>query len=121
MKLVGIAWLRPNLVAHPIDGCLVEFTHIAGRLRIEPAPLKHGPSATLFKRCVVEISVWSSVEYFLRERRSLDHVTSKKILLVSFDGGQQTFEALDVHRFFEAVFHCLIDERMGWNLSFTGQ
>jgi hypothetical protein len=79
----------------------------------------HRTCATFFQRRVIEISIRTSVEDFLRQRRSFDHITGEKVLLISFDRFQQLDEAFNVHCFFQTVFHRLMDQGMLRNFSFT--
>ena len=110
VKFVCISWLGPHFFTHAIDRGLVELAHVCGRFRVEPASLKHRACAAFFERSIVEVCVRSGVENFLRQRRGLDDVASKEVLLVSFDRSQQTFETVDVHRLFQAVFDRLVHE-----------
>src|SRR5690348_2866443 len=121
MKLISVSRIGPDFLTHAIDRSLIQLPEIARSLRIEPATLKHRTRATFFERRVVEIRVWPSVEYLLRKRRRFDDVTREQVLLVTLDRRQQSFETVDVHRFFETVFHCLIYERMRRDLSFAGR
>jgi len=85
VQLVSIFHARPGFIANAVDSALIEFAHVAGSLRIEPAPLLHGSCASLLERRVVEIGVRARVQNFLRQRRGFNHVASEEVLFIPFN------------------------------------
>jgi len=81
--------------------------------------LKYGSRSPFFQGCIVKIGIRPSIEDFLSKRRSFDHITGEKVFFVALNGGQQLLLTLHIHRFFQTVFHGLVYQRMGWDLTFT--
>src|SRR5688572_11134271 len=121
MQFVSILWLRPGLRTNPRNGCGVELAEIGSFLRIQPAPAVNGLGSPLLQRGVVEESVWSSREYFSRQRRRLDTVAGYKHLLVALHGSQQMLQAIDIHRFFQTVAQRLLNQRVVRDLALAAQ
>ncbi len=61
VHFIGIGGRRPGLLAYILDRLWVQCPKIIGRLGVAPAPVEHGLSATLLKRCVIEKRVGAGV------------------------------------------------------------
>ncbi|EXF42603.1 hypothetical protein BAY1663_04989 [Pseudomonas sp. BAY1663] len=69
VHLVGIAHLRPGLLAHRVDRLGVQRAEVVARFRVAPAPAEHRLGAPLFQRRVVEKGIGPCAEHFHRQRR----------------------------------------------------
>ncbi len=114
MKFVGIIDVRPYFAANSLDCPQIERAKIRSRFGIEPSPLKHSPSPSLFKRRVVEKRIRPRVQNFLRERGCFNNVTGDQSFFAALDRSEQRLEAFDVHRFFETIANSLSNQRMIW-------
>src|SRR5262249_3083609 len=116
MQLITICDIWPHFVADPLDGCQIERSKVRSGLRVQPSTLLDCPSTTLFQGCVVQKSVGSRVQYFLREGRRLEDISGDKFSFAFFDRSQKPFESAYVHRLFQTIANRLIDQWVIGNL-----
>ena len=68
MELVAGFGIGPGLLAHEVDGGLIELAELIGRLDVQTTPRDHGLRAALLERRVVEEGIRPGVQDFMTER-----------------------------------------------------
>ena len=112
MELVDRRRIGPHFFAHTCDGVGIELADIGGRFRIHPTARHDRLGATLFERCIVEISVGTCGHHFECERRGLGQIARNDIDLTADQSAQQMLEPVRIHGFFQTIAQCLLHERM---------
>ena len=118
MHLVGVAHLRPRLLAHGGNRVGIEPAQIVRAVGI-PAAALYGLGAALFQRCIVEERIRRRVQHFCGERAGRGEVARDHVDGAALDRTQNGQQAIDVHRLAQAVVHGLIDQRMIRHLAFA--
>ena len=112
MELVGVPYQRPGVPRRVLDCFGVQGCEVALVLGQRP-PKGHGPRPPLlYLAVVVEKRVRHGVQYLVAEGRRLHRVLREHLDVTVLDRGQHVVEALDVHRFRQAVAQCLEHDRM---------
>ena len=117
VQLVGVAGFGPHLVAHLPNRLGVELAQVGRAGGIHPAPRQHGLGAALLERRVVEEGIGPRGEDFERERRGFGEVAGRHFDGAAFQAREQGFEAVDIHRFVQAIIDRLPHQRMVGNLA----
>ena len=112
MQLVGIASLWPGFFAHLADRLRVEAAEVGGGRRIHPAPRHDGLRSAFFDRGVVQVRIRTSGEDVERERGGLGQVAGRDRDGAARERAEHSFEAVDVHRFVQAIVDRLAHQRM---------
>ena len=111
-KLICIANIGPRLLANFGDRSGIEPADFRQHRFGQHAAHLDGAGAALFEWSVVEIGVGIGVQNFVRELRGHGGFDGHAANASSGDVFQDYFQAIDVHRFGERVFHGFARERM---------
>ena len=116
VKLVGVANIRPSLLAHFGDGRGIEPADFREHGFGQHAAHLDGAGAAFFERRVVQIGVGIRVQDLVRKLRRHGRIDGEASDLSCGDIVQDDFQALDIHRFGERVLHRFAHQRMIGNL-----
>ena len=115
VQFFGVARVGARFVDDARDGGGIERP-VRGA-RVGRSPRLHRVRPPLLQRRVVHERVGPRIQHFVRERRRLRRVARDERERVSVNGVEHGREALNVHRFLEAVAERLVDEGMVGNLA----
>ena len=119
VHLVGIARLRPGILARAIDRAGIEPSEVLRPRRIAQATRLHRAGAALLQRRIVEEGIRPRAQYFRRERRRPGQVAGDDLHLAGFQRAQQGQPAIDIHRLVQAIVKGLRDQRMVRHFAFA--
>jgi hypothetical protein len=96
MELVGVSRVGTRLLAHPVDGSLIERCHV-GTGQASSASCLHGARATLFQRGIVEKCVRLGVQDVVREDRRFRRVARYQADLSAMNPAKDRLQPFEVH------------------------
>ena len=117
-NLIGAARLGPYFLAHSADRIGVELAEIAA-LRHPSSGAPSRPAYALLQRCVVKVGVRPRGRISSASGEGSVQITRDHLDVAALDSAQHALEAVDVHRFVQAIVDRLSHQRVIGYLAVT--
>ena len=112
MQFVGVTNQRLRLPHDLLDRRRIEFRQVADVIGIQRAAVRDRACSSFLQLAAVKKRIGIRVEQLVTKRRRLARVASDQFDSSRLDVFEHAMQAVEIHRFGQAVVHRLLNQRM---------